>query len=675
MSKPIKIEITGDATKFEKTLTGSQKALDKFGKAAAIGVAALGTAGLAVGAALFTIGSDFDAMRQDIIKGTGATGEALDALFESSKTVMSNVPDSGAMVATTLADVNTFFGSTGAELEGLTESMLDFSRLTGTDVGANVEALDGIMTSFGMSVEDSDELMGDLIRTSQATGVPMDALIDTIDKFGPSFEAAGMTAEQAAIMVGEFAMAGVDAEATGKILDKVLLDAAGNGISAEEAMANLDTQLTAMTSTERLAAMEQMVGGRNASAALAAWENGALSMDQINASVAEGAGVLDDQTAATASFSDKWNEFKNKVLVKLEPLATKLFDKLTEGMEWLESDGIPAVEGLVETFRKLGDWVTANKDYIIAAFAALGVVLLVTLGPAMLALAVSAGAAAVAMVVAAAPFIALAAVAVAVALAIVWLWKNWDDVWAKIKDLTGKVVDWLVTKVSELWDKVKGFFSGGFTAVRDKVSELWDKVKGFFSDGFNAVRDKVAELWTTIKNGFTTGVDTIVTAVGGLPGKLLEKLGTFLSAGKDLGSNILQGLKDGLSSAVGFAGDLATSVKDALKGKINTGVIDKINSALEFTINLPFGQSFTLNPPDIPRLFKGVDGFTGGVAMVGEHGRELVSLPGGANVLTNRNTEQVMAGGNPSQTFNVHVKTDADPHDIARELAWAMRKG
>jgi hypothetical protein len=34
-------------------------------------------------------------------------------------------------------------------------------------------------------------------------------------------------------------------------------------------------------------------------------------------------------------------------------------------------------------------------------------------------------------------------------------------------------------------------------------------------------------------------------------------------------------------------------------------VIDKINRAVEFTINLPFGASFSVNPPDIPHVALG----------------------------------------------------------------------
>ena len=57
----------------------------------------------------------------------------------------------------------------------------------------------------------------------------------------------------------------------------------------------------------------------------------------------------------------------------------------------------------------------------------------------------------------------------------------------------------------------------------------------------------------------------------------------------------------------------------------------------------------------VPGFAKGVDGFGGGMAMVGEKGPELVTLPGGSNVITNKNTEALMRGGGGGGTMQVEV--------------------
>ena len=605
-AKPIKVEVTGDSSKFDKTMAGVRDKLGSLGKVAAVGGLAI-AGGLAAGsAALFKIGSDFDEMRNNIVKGTGASGEALDGLFDSAKNVMGQVPDSGALVSTVLADVNTFFGSTGAELEGLSESFLDFARLTGMDASAAVDGLDGIMTTFNLTVGDSDELMGDLIRISQATGVSMEELVGQVDKWGPSFEEAGLSAEEAAAMVGKFNVAGLDIEAAGKSFNKFLLDAAGNGLTAEEAMANLDAEMSGLTNPERLAKMEAIFGAKNAQAALTAFETGALALDDFNGLLGEGAGVLDEQTEATATFSDKWNEFKNKVLVKLEPLATKLFDALERGMGWMDSTGIPAVEKLVGKFQEFSGWVKDNQDYIIGALAALGTLVAVVLAPAFVAWAVAAGAAALATVLAAAPVIAITVAVAALAVGIIYLYKHWDEVFAKIKEIASRV--------------------GG----------------------------------------------AVVDFLKAIPGKIMDLGSSFLEAGKSLGGKILSGIKDGLTAAVGFAGDVASGLWKAVKNAVNTNVIDKINNAIPNSIVIP-GPFPDIDLPDnpVPRLASGSRYFRGGLALVGEQGPELVAMPRGSRVFTARETSGMGDSGPVSVTVN--ARTNADPRAIAQELGWVLR--
>ena len=59
----------------------------------------------------------------------------------------------------------------------------------------------------------------------------------------------------------------------------------------------------------------------------------------------------------------------------------------------------------------------------------------------------------------------------------------------------------------------------------------------------------------------------------------------------------------------------------------------------------------------------------GGVALVGERGPELVDLPRGARVTPNHEM------GWDTRDVVVNVHTNANPHQIGREVAWAIRTG
>lgn len=130
------------------------------------------------------------------------------------------------------------------------------------------------------------------------------------------------------------------------------------------------------------------------------------------------------------------------------------------------------------------------------------------------------------------------------------------------------------------------------------------------------------------------GLTALFNAVASLPGRLLSLGGKFLGAGKSIITSFVNGLKN----AAGIVGGIVGNVWDALKGLIN-GAIDRINSALEFTIHLP-GPDITINPPDIGHLQGGTYDWRGGIATVGEVGPEQVWLPPGARVLTAAQTKQ-----------------------------------
>lgn len=60
------------------------------------------------------------------------------------------------------------------------------------------------------------------------------------------------------------------------------------------------------------------------------------------------------------------------------------------------------------------------------------------------------------------------------------------------------------------------------------------------------------------------------------------------------------------------------------------------------------------SPPAPPAFASGVTNFEGGLAVVGERGRELVNLPAGSNVITNENTEKLLSGGGSSPQYLVN---------------------
>ena len=71
-----------------------------------------------------------------------------------------------------------------------------------------------------------------------------------------------------------------------------------------------------------------------------------------------------------------------------------------------------------------------------------------------------------------------------------------------------------------------------------------------------------------------------------------------------------------------------------------------------------------INISEIPMLAKGTDYFEGGLAIVGEQGPELVSMPRGSKVTPNDKTMDILGSNR-----NMELKLFVDGREFARALA------
>lgn len=136
---------------------------------------------------------------------------------------------------------------------------------------------------------------------------------------------------------------------------------------------------------------------------------------------------------------------------------------------------------------------------------------------------------------------------------------------------------------------------------------------------------------------------------------LWQKSGTFRDIVKDIGSYLKTGFLDALNGIVDVVKVVGDAISGAFKGAFNL-VADIWNSTVgQLHFSIPGwvpgigGDSFGV--PSIPHFAAGGTMMAGGLAMVGEAGREIVALPGGAQVLDANKTAGLM--GQPSvQVFS-----------------------
>lgn len=119
----------------------------------------------------------------------------------------------------------------------------------------------------------------------------------------------------------------------------------------------------------------------------------------------------------------------------------------------------------------------------------------------------------------------------------------------------------------------------------------------------------------------------LVDLVKALPGLFVDLIATGLDLGAQVGGAIVDGIVDAVKKLVDKGGEVAKGFVNAIIDFINTQFIRRLNDLLEFKVPLPFGASFTVNPPDIPNIPKLADGgivTAPTLAIIGEAGPEAV---------------------------------------------------
>lgn len=670
MAKSISIPITGNAAPLRKVLDDTESRLSGFGsKVGGVfkGLAGVGTvvvgAAAAAGGALVALGNQFDSLENTIVKGTGASGDALDDLMQSTKDVLGTVPDSGEVVATAIADVNTFFGQTGDQLETTTGQFLDFARVTGVDVSKAIGSVDAVLTQFGESAEGTDELLGDFTRIAQATGAPMDQLLGQMETFGPLFANAGFSAEETAAMLGQLEQAGVSVTRVGPALNKFFRDAASEGEDPRRALEDMVTAIQdTESSTEKLAMAQEAFGAEGAQRLLNAIESGNFALDDFNGLLGDGAGLVDEQAAATETLADKFNTLKNKALVALAPVAEKVFDKVMDAMDAI----LPVVDRLMAAF---------DKDGIGGVFSELGDIAKEVWPSVQRALGDFLSAFGSWVMSTGLPWVVDKLGALGQAL-IDWIGPRIGPMLSALGDFIGSAANWLldtglpmmVDKLIELGDAFVAWIQPNIRPMLEKLGELLISLGDWV---LTTAIPKLLELGVKLGASLVEWVAKLAPDILIGLGQLLVNLGSWvvtegipklLGIGADLASGLLDGLLDALGNLASGASGVARQVVNAIIGFINTSVIGRLNRAFEFTIPLPFVDDIRVNPPDIPgipMLAKGGIVKSPTLAMIGEAGPEAV-------VPLDRAGGMGAMGGTVNVTVNMPAGSDGN--DVVRAL-------
>lgn len=141
-----------------------------------------------------------------------------------------------------------------------------------------------------------------------------------------------------------------------------------------------------------------------------------------------------------------------------------------------------------------------------------------------------------------------------------------DSVLNGIKDVFTNIWNAIKGTVEDVWNGIKSAVSSAINAVSSTISSVLSSIQGFFSNAWNSITNAVSSAWNGITSAVSNGVSSMMNLISSIPGRIM---GFFGSAGSWLlsaGRNIIQGLINGITGAIGGA---ISAVKNAVGGIIS----------------------------------------------------------------------------------------------------------
>lgn len=353
----------------------------KTGMTVAAGAVAGGLAGLV------KIGTTFDNTWDTVRAGTGATGEAFEALKENIRNVAKESVGVGGdfeAIGSTAADLNTRLGLTGKPLEDMTRSMMQLQEL---GVDADINSLSQAMNGFGVEAKDMPGMLDKMFQVSQATGLSVSELANSAVKAGPSLRGFGFDMADSAALVGQMDKAGLDADKTLQSMQRALAEFSSEGRDAPEALketiGSIEELINAGDEAGAIDMASNIFGTRGAAQFVDAVKTGTLSVDDFMAATGATSDTINGVAEETADFAEKWDQFKLNALAALEPVASKIFDSIAPAMQMVIDKVMPlaasfaeqlgpVLEDVVGKLTSLGEWILKNKDYLVPLLVAVG---------------------------------------------------------------------------------------------------------------------------------------------------------------------------------------------------------------------------------------------------------------------------------------------------------------
>lgn len=618
------------------------------GAMTAVGAGILGVAGSAVSSA-----SEFDSASKKMAVSLGQPLEKAQEFDEVIKEVYGNnfgetIEDVGE-AATKVAQSLGTIGITGTdEISKATQSAIALRDTFEVDVAESMDAVKTLVENFGISsTEAFDFVTAGFQKGLNGSG----DFVDSIREYSVQFKEGGATADQffsvletglQGGVLGTDKAADMFKEFRVRILDgsKATTDALAQlGINHEEFLGKLSSGQ--MTIAEAFGLVQEKLRGTNDQSVLMQAGVGllgtqfedlgataALAIDMTKTKMTDLAGSTEGLNGQYKTTAATWSELGRNIQILFADVGTTAVPMLND-----------LLLKIVEVVKGLREWVKEHPQLSQAIFlivTAIGA-LFAVLGPILMVL----------------PGLAVAFAGITSVLPAL------GAAFAFITGPIGLAIAAIVAIIAAAW----------------ALYENWDSVVGFLGGLWDGFVDLLSAAWDGIKSVFNAGVDFVTMLIEAWWNWQQMKVDLALSIWDAFRSGVAM-IWDGVVSIFQGAWDAIRGIWDSITGLVSSG-FDAIAGPIQSLINLigNLGSAAgSIGQFSIPGFASGTLSAPGGLAIVGEEGPELINLPRGSRVFSNRDTQSMLGSNSVTNSFSFTLNgvDEKSARQIAAEVESAI---